>query len=473
MASIMPDFLPPSNLYGPLFATDRMRAICADEARLQRMLDVEAALARAEAAAGVIPASAVPAISEGCQAARYDVAELGQAAADAGNLAIPLVKALRAQVARADPAAARYVHWGATSQDIIDTALMLEVREALDVLLEELGRAALSFAEKAEHHRATPMAGRTWLQHAVPVPLGLKLAGYAAALRRSSVRLTRLREEALLLQFGGAAGTLAALGERGLDVAERLSAELSLAVPDAPWHTHRDRIAEVASGLAIVTGTCGKIARDISLLMQTEVGEAFEPAAPGRGQSSTMPQKRNPVGASMILAAATIAPHLAATILSAQVGEHERAAGAWQAEWPIMPALLLVSSGAVRAVAEIGQGLELDAERMRANLELSAGAIMAESVMIKLAEKLGREEAHHLVERLSRQAARERRHLRELLGSCPEVSEHLDAAELARLFDPLAYQGVAAAFINRLVATARGGEIRSESAQGEKRRAND
>ncbi len=465
----MPDFLPSSNLYGALFATARMRAICADEARLQRMLDVEAALARAEAALGVIPAGAVAAIEGACRASCFNAAELGEAAANAGNLAIPLVKALRARVARDDGAAAHYVHWGATSQDIIDTALVLELREAVEVLLEDFERAALSFATRAEHTRSTPMAGRTWLQHAVPLPLGLKLAGYAAALRRSSVRLERLREDALVLQFGGAAGTLAALGERGLEVAQRLGAELGLAVPDAPWHAHRDRIAEVASTMAIATGTCGKIARDLSLLMQTEVGEAFEPAAPGRGGSSTMPQKRNPVGSSMVLAAATMAPHLAATILAAQVGEHERATGAWQAEWPIMPTLLLIASGAIHAVAEIGQGLELDAERMRANLELSGGAIMAEAVMIKLAEKLGREEAHHLLEQLSRQSAREHRHLQDLLGSCPEVSEHLDAAELARLFDPLAYQGAAQAFIDRLVSTARGGEIR----RGEMPRAND
>ena len=450
-----------------------MRAICADTARLQRMLDVEAALARAEAAAGVIPADAVAAIEGACRADRYDAAEIGQAAADAGNLAIPLVKALRTQVAREDSAAARYVHWGATSQDIIDTALVLELREALDALLDDLRRGASSFAELAERHRSIPLAGRTWLQHAVPIPLGLKLAGYAAALQRSSIRLERLRQEALLLQFGGAAGTLAALGTSGLEIAQGLGAELGLTVPDAPWHAHRDRIAEVAAALAIVTGSCGKIARDISLLMQTEIGEAFEPAAPGRGQSSTMPQKRNPVGASMVLAAATIAPQLTATILAAQVGEHERAAGAWQAEWPIIPALLLVTSGAVRAVAEIGEGLEIDSGRMQANLELSAGTIMAEAVAIKLAEKLGREEAHHLLEQLSRQAAREHRHLRDVLGSCPQVSEHLDAAELSRLFDPMAYQGVAQAFIDRLVASARAEVIRSKPTGGETRRAND
>ncbi len=332
-----------------------MRAACDDTSYLQHMLDFESALARAEAAAGIIPAKAVMAITNACRADAFDKTALAEAAVTAGNLAIPLVKMLTATVAKSDPEAARYVHWGATSQDVIDTATMLTLRAAIDALLSDLDRAIADFAKLARDHRETAMAARTWLQHALPMPFGLKLAGYAAALHRSRVRLKHLRSEALALQFGGAAGTLAALGEQGLKVAEQLAKELSLPLPEAPWHTHRDRIAEAASVLAILTGTCGKIARDVSLMMQTDVAEAFEPASEGRGGSSTMPHKRNPVAAATALAAAAMAPNLAATIFAAQVQDHERSAGPWHAEWPTLPTLMLVTSGALAAVVDIAE----------------------------------------------------------------------------------------------------------------------
>jgi 3-carboxy-cis,cis-muconate cycloisomerase len=453
----MSDFLAGSDLYGPLFAAANMRAALADTARVQRMLDIEAALARAEAAVGVIPSPAAAVISAACQAERYDVAALGEAARAAGNVAIPLVRALTAEVAKTDAAAAGYVHWGATSQDIIDTALVLELRAGLDLLLIDLRSAAAGFVALAERHRAIPVAGRTWLQHAVPIPLGLKFAGYAGALRRAQTRLATLRSNALLLQFGGAAGTLAALGNAGLAVSERLGAELGLTVPEAPWHAHRDRLAEVAGSLAILAGSCGKIARDITLLMQTEIGEAFEPAAPGRGGSSTMPQKRNPVATTMVLAAATIVPNLVATLFSAQVGEHERATGAWQAEWTTFPALLLVVSGAARAIVEIAEGLDIDAERMRANLHITDGQIMAEAVMIALAPKVGRQNAHHLVQEASRTASAERRRLYDVLASDPKITQHFDPKALSQVFDPLGYQGAAQTFIERLIAAANAG----------------
>jgi 3-carboxy-cis,cis-muconate cycloisomerase len=451
----MTDFLAGSDLYGPLFAAANMRAALADVARVQRLLDTEAALARAEAAIGVIPSRAAAVIGAACRAERYDVTALGEAARAAGNVAIPLVRALTAEVAKTDTAAAGYVHWGATSQDIIDTALVLELRAGLDLLLSDLQAAASGFVALAEQYRATPVAGRTWLQHAVPIPLGLKFAGYAAALGRAQVRLAALRSHALVLQFGGAAGTLAALGGAGLAVCERLGAELGLTVPEAPWHAHRDRLAEVAASLAILAGSCGKIARDVTLLMQTEIAEAFEPAAPGRGGSSTMPQKRNPVAATMVLAAATIVPNLVATLFSAQVGEHERATGAWQAEWSTFPALLLVVSGAVRAIVEIAEGLDIDAERMRANLHITHGQIMAEAVMMALASKVGRQNAHHLVEEASRVASAEHRPLQDVLASNPKITQHVDPQELARLFDPLGYQGASQTFIDRLIAAAK------------------
>ena len=328
-----------------MLSSAAMRAVCDDAAYLQNMLDFEAALARAEAAAGVIPASAAGPIAKACKAEAFDLAALAEAATRSGNLAIPLVKALTANVAKADADAARYVHWGATSQDVIDTATMLTLRAGIDALLGDIDRAIAGFAKLARQHRDTAMVARTWLQHALPMPFGLKLAEYAAALHRSRARLKRLRSEALALQFGGAAGTLAALGDKGLLVAEKLAQELKLPLPDAPWHTHRDRIAEAASVFAILAGTCGKIARDVSLMMQTDVAEAFEPSGEGRGGSSTMPHKRNPVAAASALAAATMAPNLAATIFAAQVRDHERSAGPWHAEWPTLPTLLLVTSG--------------------------------------------------------------------------------------------------------------------------------
>jgi 3-carboxy-cis,cis-muconate cycloisomerase len=442
-----------SPLLAPLLSSTAMRGVCDDVACLQRMLDFEAALARAEAAIGVIPKAAVAPIAAACRAERFDRAALAEAATRSGNLAIPLVKALTAEVAKADTDAARYVHWGATSQDMIDSATMLGLRAAIDVLAHDLDRAIAGFAGLAKRHRGTAMVARTWLQHALPMPLGLKLAEYAAALHRSKARLQRVRRETLALQFGGAAGTLAALGDNGLLVAEKLASELQLSLPEAPWHTHRDRIAEAASVFGILAGSCGKIARDVSLLMQTDVAEAFEPAGAGRGGSSTMPHKRNPVACASALAAATMTPNLVATILAAQVQEHERSAGPWHAEWPTLPTLQLVTSGALAAIVDIAEGLEVDAARMLVNLDATHGLIMAEAVTMALAEKIGRGDAHHLLEALSRRAVNEKRHLRDVLTSDPAVTAHLDPEAIAKLFEPMAYQGVSQALIDRLLAS--------------------
>jgi 3-carboxy-cis,cis-muconate cycloisomerase len=330
---------------------------------------------------------------------------------------------------------------------------MSMLRAGVDALLSDIDRAIAGFARQALQHRHTAMVGRTWLQHALPIPFGLKLAEYAAALNRSRTRLKRLRSEAPVLQFGGAAGTLAALGDHGWRVAERLAQELDLPLPEAPWHTHRDRFAEAASVLAIIAGTCGKIARDVSLMMQTDVGEAFEPAGEGRGGSSTMPHKRNPVAAANALAAATMAPNLAATMFAAQVQDHERSAGPWHAEWPTLPSLLLVTSGALAAIVEFAEGLEVDAARMRANLDTTNGLIMAESVTFALAEKLGKSEAHHLVEAASKKAVAAKKALRDVLAGDPKVMQQFDAKKLADLFEPMAYQGVSQALIDRLLAS--------------------
>jgi 3-carboxy-cis,cis-muconate cycloisomerase len=451
LAPIMSSSLSP--LLAPMLSSGPMRAVCDDTAHLQHMLDFEAALARAEAGSGVIPKTAAEPIATACKAEGFDLPALAEAATRSGNLAIPLVKALTAKVASSDAAAARYVHWGATSQDVIDTAAMLTLRAGFDALLADIDRAVTGFAALARRHRQTAVVARTWLQHALPMPFGLKLAEYAAALHRSRHRLGRLREETLALQFGGAAGTLAALGDKGLAVAARLAQELKLPLPDAPWHTHRDRIAETASVLAILTGTCGKIARDVSLMMQTDVAEAFEPSGEGRGGSSTMPHKRNPVAAASALAAATMAPNLAATIFAAQVQDHERSAGPWHAEWPTLPTLLLVTSGALAAIVDIAEGLEVDTARMRANLDATGGLIMAEAVAMALAEKIGKSDAHHLIEALSKQAVAEKKHLRDVLANDPTITAQLGADRIAELFEPMAYQGASQALIDRLLAS--------------------
>ena len=404
-----------SPLLAPLLSSSAMRGVCDDATALQHMLDFEAALARAEAACGVIPERAVDTIARACKASSFEVAALAQAATRSGNLAIPLVKALTAEVAKSDAEAARYVHWGATSQDVIDTAAMLTLRAGIDVLLSDLERAIEGFAKLARQHRHTPVAARTWLQHALPMPFGLKLAEYAAALHRSRLRLKRVRAQTLALQFGGAAGTLAAL--------------------------------------AIVAGSCGKIARDVSLLMQTDVGEAFEPSSEGRGGSSTMPHKRNPVASATALAASTMAPNLAATIFAAQVQEHERSAGPWHAEWPTLPTLMLVTSGGLAAIVDLAEGLEVDAARMRANLDATGGLIMAEAIAFALADKIGKSEAHHLVEAMSRKALAEKKHLRDVLAEDPRVTSLLSPEKIAALLEPMTYQGTSQALIDRLLAS--------------------
>ena len=348
------------------------------------MLDFEAALARAQARLGVIPAAAAPAIAARAEAELFDVAAIGRAAARAGNPAIPLVRRLTALVAEHDEPAARFVHWGATSQDAMDTGLVLQLRAFLGPLEADLGRLAAGLARLAEEHRDTAMVGRTWLQQALPTTFGLKAAGWLDAVGRHRQRLAELRPRLLVVQLGGAAGTLASLGGRGLEVADALAGELGLAAPALPWHGARDRVAELAAWLGLLVGTLGKVARDWSLMTQTEVGEVLEPAGEGRGGSSTMPHKRNPVAAAAVLAAAVRAPGLVATMLSAMVQEHERGLGGWHAEWETLPELAVLAAGALRQAAETVEGLEVDRGRMRANLGLTRGLIMAEAVQMAL-----------------------------------------------------------------------------------------
>ncbi|PAU51801.1 3-carboxy-cis,cis-muconate cycloisomerase [Pseudomonas indica] len=441
-----------NQLFDAYFTAPAMRTVFSDAGRLQGMLDFEAALARAEARCGVIPAAAVAPIEAACKADLYDPTNLADAIVSAGNSAIPLVKALGKRIAASDADAERYVHLGATSQDAMDTGLVLQLRRALGLLNGDLARLAEALAEQAERHADTVLSGRTWLQHATPVTLGMKLAGLLGAVTRHRQRLAEIEPRLLCLQFGGASGSLAALGEQAWPVSQALARELDLNLPDQPWHTQRDRLAEVAALLGLIAGTLGKLGRDLSLLMQTDVGEAFEPSAPGKGGSSTMPHKRNPVGAAVLIGAATRAPGLVATLLAALPQEHERSLGLWHAEWETLPELCCLVSGALQHALVIVPDLEVDATRMRDNLELTRGLVLAEAASIALAQRIGRETAHQLVERCCRQAVAEQRHLRAVLGDSPEVTAQLSAAELDRLLDPAHYLGQARRWVERALA---------------------
>lgn len=444
--------LEPLRLLDPLFTTERMAAIFSERARVQGLLDFEAALARAEAQVGVIPASAVPAIVAQCRAELFDLAALAQGTALAGNLAIPLVRALTAQVAAQDQDAARYVHWGATSQDALDTGLVLQLEQALTAITADLDGLNAALARQVRAQQQTVMVGRTWLQQATPITLGLKLAGTLSALERHRQRLAELRPRLRVVQFGGASGTLAALGEQGLVVGAALAAELGLALPDCPWHSQRDRLVEVATVLGLLTGTLGKLAHDIALLMQTEVAEVFEPAAAGKGGSSTMPHKRNPVGCAAVLSAALRVPGLVSVLLTALVQEHERGLGNWHAEWETLPELVRLAAGALAQCRQMVVGLEVDPARMAVNLALTQGLILAEAVTMALAAAIGRQAAHHLIEQASRQAVAAGRPLRAVLAETAEVSRHLSASELDRLFDPAQYTGLATTLAERALA---------------------
>ena len=420
-------------LFDAVLARGGAREAVSDRAWLQAMLDVEAALARAGAAAGVIPADYAEAIAVACDAARYDVAALGAQAAAVGNPAEPLVRALREQVGGP---AAEDVHRGATSQDIVDSAAMLVARRALEPLLDDLGSASDAAARLAGEHRDTVMAGRTLLQHAVPITFGLKAAGWLVALDESAERLRIVRDTRLAAQLGGAAGTLAVLGDAGPEVLAAFASELGLAEPVVPWHTSRTRVAELAGALGQACGVAGKVAGDVVLLAQTEVAEVREGGE--RGGSSTMPHKRNPVAAISARAAARQAPGLVATLLAAMEHEHERAAGAWHAEWAPLRELLRATGSAAAWLRDSLGHLEVDPQRMRENLDSTGGAPMAERVARALADALGRDAADELV----REALADGR-LAQAAG------EHLPAEEVERLLDPAGYLGAAPVFVDR------------------------
>ena len=430
--------MPSDGLFGPLFAPDEIREAVSGRAWLAAMLEAEAALARAEARAGVVPGEAADRIVSCCDAARFDPDALGTEGRDVGNPAEPLVRRLREEVG---DEAAGFVHWGATSQDILDTASMLVARRALDLILSELDAAAGACARLADTYRSTPMAGRTLLQQAVPTTFGSKAAGWLVGLLDGRRLLVRVRDERLAAELGGAAGTLAALGGAGPEVLRLFAEELGLAEPVVPWHAQRARIAELGGALDVASGTLAKIGLDIALLAQTEVGEVV--VRPGGG-SSTMPHKRNPVDSTIAVACARRVNALAGVLSGGLASEHERAAGSWHAEWEPLSDALALTGGAADRIRAALDGLEVDPERMRRNLDLTGAALLAERVELRLAERVGRSAARELVAAaVSADSFRD------------GLAQHVDPVELDELLEPSTYAGAADVFVDRALAFAR------------------
>jgi 3-carboxy-cis,cis-muconate cycloisomerase len=430
--------------FSAILVPPELRDAVSDRAWVQAMLDAERALALACAAVGLVPDEAAARIADACRAELYDTGKLAEEGRAVGNPAEPLVRALREAVG---PDAADGVHPGATSQDVVDTAAMLVSRDASALVLAELDRLADRCAELARAHRSTPVAARTLLQQAVPTTFGLKAAGWLVAATEARRGLAFVREERLVAQLGGAAGTLAALGDHALEVARRYAEELGLREPTLPWHANRQRVAELGAALDAAAGAAGKVGLDVALLAQTEVGEVAE-AAPGG--SSTMPHKRNPVSSTVAVAGARLAHAHASVLLGGLVHEHERAVGSWHAEWEALSGALAFAGGAAAAAADALTGLKVDAERMRANLDSSGGLVVAERISFALTARLGRGEAHAVVAEAARA-----RSFREALLADERVG--LSAEELDSLLEPTGYLGSAETLVDRALAEHEGG----------------
>ena len=432
-----------------MFTTPEISETVSDGAWLQAMLDVEAALARAQSMLGLIPTESAGAIASACAADRFDIEAIGREAAASATPVVPLVDALRASV----PGDARtYVHRGATSQDILDTAMMLVARNALDLILADAARVENALAGLADEHRGTVMAGRTLMQQAVPITFGLKAAGWLMGVVEGSAGLRRVRQATLALQLGGAAGTLSAFGDRGLDVAEAMGKDLQLAVPPLPWQTQRGRVSQMAAALAMTAAAMAKIALDVLLMAQTEVGEVSEAAG---GRSSAMPHKRNPVGAVLVRACAEQAQGFAAMLLTAGPHEQERAAGAWQAEWTALSSLLAVTGGAVAKAAGMLEGLQVHPRRMRENLDASGGLFASEFLLAELSSLTGEADARRVVDGVVTEVLESGRTLRDVAGVNAAIAGALSGEDLDRVCDPMTHVGMADALIDRALAAYR------------------
>jgi 3-carboxy-cis,cis-muconate cycloisomerase len=445
-------------LFRPIFVPNRFREAVSGRAWLGAMLEAEGALAVAEARAGLIPEGAAEIIVSCCGVERFDPEEIGRQGRAQGNPVPPLVRALTEAVSGVSEDAARYVHRGATSQDITDTAAMLVSRRALDLILTEVDGIAAACASLADTHRDTLMPGRTLLQQALPTTFGLKAAGWLVSVLEARDRLRDVRSSGLAAQLGGAAGTLASLGPAGAQVLGEFARELDLAEPVVPWHTDRSRIVGIGDALSLVAGVLGKISQDVILMAQTEVGEVAEPAGEGRGGSSTLPHKRNPILSVTTAASVRRVLDLSHTLQAALPQEHERAIGAWHSEWEALSDALAFTGGAAAAVREVTEGLEVNKEKMRENLDTTGGLLLAENVTTVAAEHLGRLKAHDLVEAASHRALEGRKSLREELLSDPGLSEVLSEGEIDAALDPAGYLGSAGEFVDRALKLYREGE---------------
>ena len=437
-----------SILFRDAFGTPAMREVFSDRRLIERYIEVEVALARAEARCGVIPAEAAEVIARESRLDRIDFDHMRHETDIVGYPILPLVHQLVAMCGDAG----RYVHWGATTQDIMDTANVLQVRDALDLVEADIRTLRAILADLAKKHRDTPMAGRTHLQHALPVTFGYKVAIWLAMFDRHQARLTQLRERVLCVELAGAAGTLASLGDKGLQVQQALAEELGLAVPATTWHVARDGFAEAVNLLALVTGSLGKIALDIMIMASTEFAEVYEPFVKGRGASSTMPQKRNPISSELMLAAAKGVRQHAGLMVDAMIQDFERATGPWHAEWMAIPESFILTAGALHQAKFALGGLIVDTDQMRRNLGLSRGLIVAEAVMMGLAPAMGRQQAHDVVYDACRTVNERGGTLAEALAALPAVTAHFDRAAIDRLTDPANYLGQAPVMVDRAIA---------------------
>jgi 3-carboxy-cis,cis-muconate cycloisomerase len=440
-----------SILFRDSFGTPRMRQLFSDRELIQRYIDAEIALAKAEARVGVIPADAAKVIARESSIERIDFDRMRQETEIVGYPILPLVHQLVAMCGDAG----RYVHWGATTQDIMDTAVALQVRDGIDIIAADIGELRKILADLAVKHRNTPMAGRTHLQQALPVTFGYKVAIWLAMFDRHQQRLAELRPRVAVVEFAGAAGTLASLGDRGFQVQQAMADELNLGVAPTTWHVARDGLAEAVNVLALITGTLGKIALDVMIMASTEFGEVYEPFVKGRGASSTMPQKRNPISSELMLAAAKAVRQHAGLMVDAMIHDFERATGPWHAEWIAIPESFVLTAGALHQAKFALGGLVVDTDRMKHNLGISKGLIVAEAVMMGMAPFIGRQQAHDLVYDACRVVNEHGGTLAEALAAMPAVTQHFDRAAIDRLTDPANYLGLAPQMVDRAIERSR------------------
>jgi 3-carboxy-cis,cis-muconate cycloisomerase len=441
-----------SSIFQGIFTTDAMRAVWSDENRTQKYLDIEAALARVQARLGLIPQEAADEIVKHCDVQQIDMAKLR---AQTERIGYPVLGVVSQLNALCRDRLGEYCHWGATTQDITDTATVLQIREALDLVEADLAAISAALATLARKHRDTPVIGRSNLQQAIPVTFGYKMAGLLSAIERHRQRLAELRPRVLVGEFAGAAGTLASLERGAMETQAGLMQELGLGQPLIAWHTIRDSIAETGAFLGLVGGTLGKLSMDVKLMMQTEVAEVYEPYHHGRGSSSTMPQKRNPISSCYIHASISVVRQHAAALMDAMVADHERSTGPWEIEWIVLPQAFCLMAGALKQSRAVMEGLEVDAARMRRNIDLTNGLVMSEAVMMGLGPFIGREYAHDLVYDICREAVASGRHLVDLLAEHPEIRKHVDRAALERMCDPANYLGQSGVMVDRVLASLR------------------